>query len=125
MSSFGFYHQSARMAATVLLLVKEKISDENLKKVAEDFEGYIKVVIDVERMILAAGGKQHVEGEQLLLQNGSGQANIWGGGLDLETGEIDFDSMINLRPNQGNSSREVLDQKLRERITETVRKLLK
>ncbi|MEX0616247.1 MAG: DUF5674 family protein [Candidatus Woykebacteria bacterium] len=108
----------------MLLLIEDKISDKDLKKVAEDFDGYVKVVVDVDREILTAGGKQHVEGEELLLQGGSRQDNLWGGGLDLETGEIDFDSMINLRPNQDNSSREVLNQKLREKITEIVQKLL-
>lgn len=109
----------------MLLLIEEKISTENLKKVAEDFEGYIKVVVDIERDILTAGGKRHFDGEQLLLQNGSDQKNLWGGGLDLETGETDYDSMINLRPNQGNTSREVLDEKTRSAMTEIIHKLLR
>ena len=105
-------------------LVKEKISEADLKKAAEDLEGYVKVAVDIEKEILTAGGLRHVEGEELLLQNGSSQENLWGGGLDLETGEIDFDSMINIRPHQDNSSRELLSKELREKMEKIIRKLL-
>lgn len=108
----------------MLLLIESRISGDDLKKVAKDFEGYIKVVVDIEKEILAAGGKRHVEGEELLLKNGSRQTDLWGGGLDLETGENDYDSMINLRPNQDNNSREVLDKVIRKRFFDIVHKLL-
>ena len=109
----------------MLILVRERLSDVDLQKVAEDFEGYIKFVADIEQKILSAGGLKHVDGEQLLLENGSRQENLWGGGFDLETSEIDFDSMINIRPSQGNSSREVLSEEIRNKILEIVRKLLR
>lgn len=109
----------------MLSLITTKADDKILKKVALDLDGYIKVVVDVEKKVLAAGGLKHVEGEQLLLNKGSKQQNLWGGGLDLETGEIDFDSMINLRPNQGNSSREILSEVIRKEVEGIVRSLLK
>lgn len=109
----------------MLLIITSKADQETLKKVAEDFEGYIKFVVDVEKKILAAGGLRHFEGEAFLLKEGSLQKNLWGGGLDLETGELDYDSMINIRPNQGNSSREVLSEITRRQIEEVVRELLK
>jgi hypothetical protein len=56
--------------------------------------------VDVNRKILSAGGDKHVDGEQMLLKDGSKQEDLWGAGLDLETSEMDFDSMINLRPEQ-------------------------
>lgn len=92
--------------------------------VAKDLEGYIKFVVDIERGILTAGGARHVDGEQLLLKDGSKQSNLWGGGYDTESGELDFDSMINIRPAQNNPSREVLDQEIRKKVEEIVRKLL-
>jgi len=94
-------------------------------KADKDLEGYIKVVVDVEKRVLTAGGLRHVDGEQLLLRQGSQQHNLWGGGLDLETGEMDFDSMINIRPNQGNSSREVLVEEIRNQMEEIIRSLLR
>lgn len=108
-----------------MLVVLDKKADEiTLQKVAEDLHGYIKFVVDVEKQIMTAGGLRHFEGEQLLLGQGSKQENLWGGGIDLQTRELDFDSMINIRSNQNNPSREVLDQKLREQIKTLVNKLL-
>lgn len=109
----------------MLILVKEKISKEDLEKAALDLDGYIKFVVDLEKGILTAGGLRHVDGEQLLLKNGSKQGNLWGGGLDLQTGEMDFDSMINIRSNQGNLSREVLSEEIRNRISSIVNGLLR
>jgi len=109
----------------MLLLVEKPISEENLKNAAADFDGYIKVVVDIEKEILTAGGKRHFDGEQLLLQKGSKQGDLWGGGLDLETGEIDYDSMINLRPNQANTSREVLAESTRFIMTAIIHKLIR
>lgn len=109
----------------MILILTKKATGEQLKKVAGDFGGYIKFVVDVRKEVLVAGGRLHVDGEQKLLKEGSLQEDLWGGGLDLETGEIDFDSMINLRPSQGNSSREVLASEIREKIKEVVNKILK
>lgn len=107
----------------MLIIIRSKINSETLKQVAEDLKGYVKVVVDVRRKILSAGGEKHVDGEQLLLKDGSRQEDLWGAGLDLETNEMDFDSMINLRPAQ-NSSREILDQKIRQQVESITRSLL-
>ena len=109
----------------MLCIIQEKITDEGLTKAAEDLDGYIKVVVDVDRQILTAGGLRHVDGERLLLANGSMQENLWGGGLDLESGEIDFDSMINIRSGQNNPSREVLSQEIRAQMVKIIKALLK
>lgn len=109
----------------MLRIIKSKADENVLKEVAQDFDGYIKVVVDIQRQILTAGGTKHVDGEALLLKDGSKQEHLWGGGLDLETGEVDFDSMINLRPAQNNSSREVLDKNVRGKVEAIIRKLLK
>ena len=107
----------------MLSIIRAKIDPPSRQKVAEDLNGYIKVVVDVRRKILSAGGQKHVDGEQLLLKDGSRQEDLWGAGLDLETNEMDFDSMINLRPTQ-NTSREILNQKVRRQVEEITRSLL-
>ncbi|MDP2941575.1 MAG: DUF5674 family protein [Candidatus Omnitrophota bacterium] len=109
----------------MVLIIRQKADEDSLKKASGDLDGYVKVVVDVRRKILSAGGKLHSDGERLLLEDGSKQADLWGGGIDLETNEIDFDSMINLRPGQGNSSREVLDQNTRKTMEAVIRSLLK
>ncbi|MDP2906168.1 MAG: DUF5674 family protein [Candidatus Omnitrophota bacterium] len=109
----------------MLLIIREKASEEILKKVAEDLKGYIKVVVDIRRKILSAGGKMHVDGERMLLEDGSKQSDIWGGGLDIDTKEVDFDSVINLRPGQNNPSREVLDSAIRKQMEALIHALLR
>lgn len=108
----------------MLLIVRTKIDSEILKKIAEDLKGYIKIVVDVRRKVLAAGGEKHADGERLLLEDGSRQEDLWGAGLDLETGEMDFDSVINLRPTQ-NRSREILDEEIRKKAISLIESLLK
>ena len=108
----------------MLVIIRSKIDPETLKKIAEDLKGYIKIVVDVRRKVLAAGGEKHVDGERLLLQDGSRQEDLWGAGLDLETGEMDFDSLINLRPTQ-NRSREILDEEIRKNTEALIESLLK
>jgi len=107
----------------MILIIRKKADPESLKRVAEDLKGYIKVVVDVQRQILAAGGLKHVDCESLLLKDGSSQENLWGAGLDLETNQMDFDAMINLRPRQ-NTSREILDPIIRQKVESITRSLL-
>lgn len=108
----------------MLLLISSKADSKTLQKVAENLNGYIKVVVDIKKEILVAGGEMHVEGEQLMLKNGSEQEDLWGGGLDLETGEVDFNSMINIRPKQDNFSRDVSDNDIRTKIEKIIRRFL-
>ena len=109
----------------VILIIRKKASEEEIEKMAEDFDGYIKIVVDVEREILAAGGKKHVDAEQMLLQDGSHQNDLWGGGLDLDSDVIDYNSMINVRPSQGNLSRDIMSVEMRKIFDLVVKRLLK
>ena len=109
----------------MILIFLKKATDEELKKVAEDFDGiYIKVVVDIERQILAAGGERHFDAEGKLLDDGSKQVDLWGGGVDVKSGEIDYNSMINLRPNQNNLSRDIMSVEIRKEFDQITRRLL-
>jgi len=108
----------------MLHVIREKITQEELKKISSHFKGYIKLVVDVERSILAGGADRHFDEERALLEDGSKQEDLWGGGIDLETGETDYNSVINLRPNQDNPSRDILSKKVREKFDIIVKKLL-
>lgn len=108
----------------MIFLLTQKATSKQLKKAAGQIDGYIKFVVDVDRKVLTIGGARHVEGEEMLLKDGSKQSDLWGGGFDVESGEIDFDSMINIRPAQSNTSREVLDLNIRKEIERIVREML-
>lgn len=61
---------------------------------------------------------RHFEGEKILMEQGSKQSDIWGGGIDLETKVIDFNSFINIRPNDNNTSNEIQDAEIRKNYEE-------
>jgi len=103
------------ISSTQMIITKSKpFTKEEIKKLKEQYEVYIKTVIDLERKICSAGMDRHFEGEQILLEKGSNQSNIWGGGIDLKTKEIDFNSFINIRPKDGNTRNDIQDEKIRE-----------
>lgn len=105
----------------MLIFLTQPVDEITKKQVGEDLDGYVKVVVDITQNIIAAGGKRHVDIEQLLLSRGSKHEDLWGGGIDLETGTVDFDSMINIRPAQGNTSREVLSAEIRSTMEKLIR----
>jgi hypothetical protein len=81
-----------------------------------------------ELRIMAVDGELHADKEALLLENGSLQENLGGINIypDLEGPDrIEFDSVINIRPSQGNRSRGVDDPTTRERIVQAVTGLIK
>jgi hypothetical protein len=84
----------------------------------------IKLAVDVARGILAGGGELHFDCEQLLLDEGSQQENIWGADWYPQTKEVGFESIINIRPRQQNMTMEVRDLQLKARIEKIVRYLL-
>lgn len=106
------------------MLIKKKAKKAEVEKMARRFAGYIKVVADIERGFLAGGAGRHVDEEKELLEDGSLQKDLWGGGLDLETKEIDYNSVINLRPNQDNPSRDIMSKQIRNRFAKIVKELL-
>ncbi len=95
---------------------------------AKQFGDLVKAVVDIEGKIMAIGGELHADEEAVLLEKGSSQANLWGVNLypdKFGSDEfIEFDSLINIRPSQGNRSRGVDDAKLRSVIAAVVNHLV-
>ena len=93
----------------------------------EGFGDMVKAVVDIERALMAIGGEMHADEEALLIEKGSNQNNLWGINLypDMQESDwIEFDSMINVRPAQGNRSRGVKNLDTQERIQKTVSYLI-
>lgn len=92
-------------------------------------EHAIKGVVDIKRVLLAVDSPMHYDCEQLLIENGSDQYDLWGINLYLDENNLDdlveFDSMINIRPAQGNRSRSVEDPSIQAKIKSVVAKWLK
>lgn len=89
-----------------------------IEKLKEQFGSYIKTVIDIREKVCSAGCDRHFESEETLLRQGSNQSDIWGGGIDTDTKEIDFNSFINIRPKDKNESNDILDANKRKAYDE-------
>jgi len=113
---------------TEIKIIESKINLSQLKEIAQEtFGDMVKAVVDIEKEIMAIGGEMHFDEEQVLLQNGSKQENLWGINLYVElTGAdfIEYDSMINIRPRQNNRSRSVEYVEVRKNIERIVEKLI-
>jgi hypothetical protein len=111
-------------------LVEKEIALDELKHMSTKmFDTLVKAVVDIEKEIMVVDAPMHVDQESWLLENESKQENLWGINLYPEhwgaANFIVFDSMINLRPNQGNRTRAIDNPKIRERILKIVLRLVK
>lgn len=112
-----------------IIVVTDTIGLPAVQELAEQrFGDMVKAVVDLELGIMAIGGELHADEEAVLLERGSRQEHLWGINLYPEEfpGEdwLEFDSMINIRPSQGNRSRSVEDHVLQERIRAVVAELV-
>jgi hypothetical protein len=111
-----------------MTLIEKQITKSQLSELAKErFGDLVKAVVDVEKGIMTIGGELHSDEEALLLDQGSRQQDLWGINLYPDkTGEefVEFDSVINLRPSQGNRSRDVHDPIIRQKIRDIVSQLL-
>lgn len=109
-------------------ILTEKIDKRELKRLVEQcFKDMVKYVVDVRQRRIAIGGELHADAEQLLLESGSEQKDIWGANYypgKGESGCIEYTALINIRPSSGNSSMEVVDNNLQEKIREITFELI-
>jgi hypothetical protein len=105
----------------MIITKSEPFSKQEIEKLKEQFDVYIKTVIDLDKKICSAGADRHFESEKILLDEDSNQSNLWGGGIDLETKSIDCNSFINVRPIDNNTSNEIQDSNLRKEFEDLTR----
>ncbi|MDP8265404.1 MAG: DUF5674 family protein [Candidatus Aceula meridiana] len=105
------------------------ITVNELKQLAQNtFGNLIKAVVDIDRGLVAVDAELHSDLEALLLEQGSEQNSLWGINFypEVEGDDfLEFDSMINMRPSQGNKSRGVDSAEIRGKIIEIVNKWIK
>jgi len=105
-----------------VVYVDSRIDPAELRRLVEShFEDMVKYVVDIERGVAALGGELHADEEALLLESGSRQEDLWGANYHPGRGEegcIEYTSLINIRPAQGNRSMIVEDEAIRARIRE-------
>lgn len=105
-----------------------KISRATLEKMSEKmFDHLVKAVVDIEKEIMVVDAGMHADQEEWLLENGSQQENLWGINFHPEIQDaswIVFDSMINIRPQQGNCHRGVGNVVIQKKILSIANRLV-
>ena len=105
-------------------IVRQSISREQLDDIAREYyEDLIKGVVDVKRKIVALGGEMHADSEQVLLEDGSNQSDLWGFNILLDKNKNEclmYESFINIRPRDNNKGLDVEDPKIREQMKKII-----
>lgn len=107
----------------MIVTLTRPATKKQIQEMLTEFSDYIKIVVDIEKEFLAGGGRLHVDCEQELLEQGSHQKDLWGGGVDLANNQVEFNSLTNIKPEQ-NASQEILDAGIRQKFEEIVRRLI-
>ena len=109
-------------------IINKKITESELREIAKDFYVVmVKGVVDIEREIIAIGGEYHMDANIILIENGSEQQNVWGFNWYFDKNgdeRIEYVSLINIRPKQGNMTMEVQDVFLRDKMKTIILKYL-
>jgi hypothetical protein len=112
----------------MIKIIDSKISKAELNGfLGKPFEKMVKFVVDVRKGTMALGGELHADGESLLLEKGSSQEDLWGANFFPQNPpekQIQYNSMINIRPAMGFYSADIEDEKLKTQIKSVVEKLL-
>lgn len=110
-------------------IVKEKIGLDEVKEIAKEFYfPMIKGVADIEKEIIALGGEYHNDANMYLQENEScEQKDIWGFNIYLDKPReewLEYNSLINIRPQAGNMSMDIQNQSICDKIKEIVNKII-
>jgi len=109
-------------------IIEKFITINELRTIAkEGFGDMVKAVVDLEKKIMAVGGELHADEEAQLLDRGSKQSNLWGFNIYVDQPRdswIEFDSMINIRPAQGNRSRTIESTEVQKQIIDITNTLI-
>ena len=110
-------------------IITQSVTLNEIKAMAiATFGNLVKAVIDVDREFIAVDAELHSDLEALLLENGSKHKSLWGINLYPEIQDddfVEFDSMINMRPSQGNRSRGIENEEMRKKVIAIVAKRIK
>jgi len=91
------------------------------------FQDMVKYVVDVRRRVIAIGGELHADAEQVLLEQGSQQYDLWGANYYPGQGTeqcIEYTALINIRPARANRSMYIQDETVRAAVREITYELI-
>lgn len=109
-------------------LITTPLTKTALQDIADErFGDMVKGVVDIKKNLLALNAELHADIQAFLLDQGSVLENLWG--INLYPAlpfpkMVEFNSMINIRPSQGNKSRGVENVGTQKQILEVVKKYI-
>ncbi|MDR1018218.1 MAG: DUF5674 family protein [Lachnospiraceae bacterium] len=107
-------------------ILKDKISKEKLLEYNKYFSYMVKGVLDIEKELVAINADLHSDLEELLLDNGSDNRNLYGFNILFDDFEIEYDSIINIPRNRDlgypRGGRTVMNQDIRNKMEEIIKK---
>ncbi len=103
-----------------IFVVREPVDTQMLESLAKEWhQTLVKGVADIETGLVALGGEWHIDANNRLIEEGSQQRNLWGFNIyPKEKGDaaIEYNSLINIRPMQGNRSMEIMSEETRAAV---------
>jgi hypothetical protein len=111
-----------------IVIIDRPIGASMLRALTDRWFGdMVKLVVDIDRGVVAVGGELHADAEALLLERGSRQADLWGANYTPGAGPehcLELTALINIRPGQGNRSMVVQDPQIAARVRALVGELV-
>ena len=110
-----------------IVILTEPISRTEAHAIGKPwYDEMVKGVVDIKKGTIALGGEYHMDANIVLIEHGSEQQNVWGFNIypEKETDWIEYTSLINIRPAQGNTGMEVEDQALRDTMRSIIERLI-
>lgn len=107
----------------MIYLLTDRAKPGQIYDMLLEYHSMIKIAVDIRRNILAGGGEMHADCEQVLLEDGSEQDDIWGANWYPADQRVEFEALINIRPVLGNRGMVIQSQEIRnavEAITRTI-----
>ena len=108
----------------MVILLNRKITPEEFEQAREIYPDYIKIVVDIEKNIMAVGGEFHIDCEEVLLEQRSKSENLYGGGYRVNTKEIEYMAMSNYKPILNKLTYEIADPIIRDKIYKLTKEFL-
>lgn len=108
----------------MIQIIRSPATKQQIDDMLQTLGTYIKLAVDVRGGVLAGGGELHADCEQLLLEDGSFQDDIWGADWYPVIQQVTFEALINIKPRQGNRSMLIADHAIREHVSQIVQLLL-
>ncbi|MCX6786410.1 MAG: DUF5674 family protein [Candidatus Kaiserbacteria bacterium] len=111
-----------------ILVAREPINKKMLEALAKEWHfSLVKGVVDIERGYIALGGEWHMDANNRLIEEGSRQEHLWGFNIypkEHGNAAIEYISLINIRPAQGNRSMEVASEEVRMSMHNVVARII-